>query len=132
MNAIEANVLLTKLSVLETRLRRQNDDDRLALAEMWAELLPDVSLAEALAAGMSLLGRARGGDPAIMPADVRDEAGAAREVSPWPDLNDEITERMMRKDLAALGTTPELYRSDPAVRAQVDAAMDARAIEEAQ
>jgi hypothetical protein len=53
-------------------------------------------------------------------------------VSPWVDRTDEALLAIATRELAALGTTPEEYRKDPVTRARVDAALDAREIEEAQ
>jgi hypothetical protein len=56
-------------------------------------------------------------------------AGETPEASPWEDLTEKLLHARMVRELAELGTTPEEYRSDPATRARVDAALDARELD---
>jgi hypothetical protein len=48
MNALEANTLITKIAHIDPRVKRRNPEEQAQMADTWASLLPDVSLADAL------------------------------------------------------------------------------------
>lgn len=67
MTPVEVNVFLTQAAHLDPRMKRNDPEDQAAMAELWAEALPDVSLADALAVIPVHYRESR--DP-MMPADV--------------------------------------------------------------
>lgn len=66
MNAIEANVLLTKATLIDPRLSRPAAE-RVEQAEAWAAVLADVQLGEAIEA---MRHHYRHESRSLMPADI--------------------------------------------------------------
>ena len=96
------------------------------VVDYWMDTIGDLDFETAVMA----LRRFRRERPGVYlePGHLLELAGVPQE-SEWVDRTDEALEAVMRRDLSELGFTPEQYRSDPAVRARVDVALDARQIE---
>lgn len=75
MNADESNEFLTAAAVIDPKMKRVDIEDRLAMTKMWALMLPEVSMDEAL---WALRDHYRESRDAIMPADVLRRVGARR------------------------------------------------------
>lgn len=129
MTPVEVNAVFTHAAKFDARMKRLNPEDQADMAEAWAAVIPDsVSMVDARLAVEQHYATSR---DVLMLADLLELTRAQPDqVSPWEDLTDTLLEARMVRDLKALGTTPEEYRSDPATRARVDAALDKRQIEE--
>lgn len=112
MTPQEANVLLTKAAVLDPRMKRVNVVEQADMATAWAEVLEDVSLADAL---LVLPVHARESSDPLTPARVFalvDEATSHRP----PNITQERLQGL-RQALTAAGVAPEAYE---AARARLD------------
>lgn len=67
MNAREANVLLTQAALLDPRMKRADPDEQAGMATIWAELLADIALTDALEA---MRDHYRTQHRPLMPADL--------------------------------------------------------------
>lgn len=129
MTPTEVNAVLTFAALLDPRMKRTDPNEMADRAEAWALTIPDEVTVESARAAVTA--HYQRSTDVLMVADLIALAGVA-EVSPWVDRTDEALLAIATRELAALGTTPEEYRSDPATKARVDAALDKREIEEAQ
>lgn len=108
MTPTEANVLLTKAGMVDPRMRRVDPMEAADRAEAWADLLGDVSLADALEA---MHEHYQSSTDALMPAHIMDRVAP---VDPWaalPDVTAEVVEESRVQALAAAGVTEEEFRA---------------------
>ena len=107
MNAREANVFLTKAAMLDPRMKRLDPAEQADMASMWAEVLEDVSLGDALEA---VRVHYRSSGLAITPADVV-RLAQVEEPSPWKDITAEIVAESKARALEAAGVTEAEYEA---------------------
>jgi hypothetical protein len=113
VNAIEANVVLTRAALLDPRMKRVDVAEQADMASAWAEVLVDVELAAALEAVTAHYRTSR--DP-IMPADVLARAGW-EEPSPYENITAQVAAEQKRRALESAGVTEaefEQHQHDPA------------------
>lgn len=113
MNAIEANIVLTRAALLDPRMKRVDLDEQADMAGAWAEVLVDVELAAALEAVTSHYRTSR--EP-IMPADILTRAGW-EEPSSYENITARVAAEQKRRALEAAGVTEaefEQHQHDPA------------------
>lgn len=95
MDAREANVLLTRVALLDPRFGWTDEETQASRAETWADALADVSLEDALAAAVEHYRVTR---DRLMPVDV---------VSRCPAVGDDGEAQARAEWLAARGLTED-------------------------
>lgn len=123
MNALEANVVLTKAALLDPRMKRIDQVEQADMATAWAEALADVDVQEALAAVVAHYRTAR--EP-IMPADILDRVGWEAP-SPYENITARVAADQKRRALEQAGVTEDEFdanKTNPAwIRAHFPDAM---------
>ena len=127
MSPNEVNAVLTYAALFDPRMKRTDELEQADMAMAWAAAIPAGVTVDAARAAVEQHYRSE--RDSIMLADLVALAGVDVAESVYVDRTTEVLEAQMLRDLAELGTTPAEYRSDRAVRARVDAALDARHIE---
>lgn len=96
MSPREANVLLTKVALLDPRFKR-TPEEQAAMAKAWAEILADVSLDAAVAAVNDHYATETRG---VMPADIVAAAPT------WKGISDagNVTERRLAGERKGIGS----------------------------
>jgi hypothetical protein len=113
VNALEANVVLTKAALLDPRMKRVDQVEQADMATAWAEVLVDVDVQEALAAVVAHYRTAR--EP-IMPADILDRVGWEAP-SPYENITAHVAAAQKLRALERAGVTEadfEKHKHDPA------------------
>lgn len=96
-------MLLTRAALLDPYWRRAEPTEQAERASVWAEVLEDVALPDALKA---VDGHYRTKTSTIMPADVLEFVGIVDEAeSSIPDVTAEVVAESKRRALAAAGVT---------------------------
>ena len=98
----EANVFLTKAALLDPRMKRVNPEEQADMASMWAEVLEDVPLADALVA---LTKHYRAESIPIMPSHVLAAIGMHDDTSTLVDITDQVVAESKARALAAAGVS---------------------------
>lgn len=123
MNAREANILLTRVAMLDPYWRRMEAVEQAERAQAWADVLDDVSLTVGLEA---VTAHYRASSTTLMPADVLEYAGVTAD--PWAGVRDLDREAYLEQ-LEAAGVNEaeiEAHRGD---RAWVEAKFGIRELE---
>lgn len=124
MNSGEALALLTKAALIDPRMKRADPHEWADMATAWADVLDDVTLADAADALRRLQRGRRGTDAPILPGDILDEIG---EVVAAPGIGEDLTEQLgMRRALEDAGVTEAEYRAHAHDRAWVEATFGPR------
>ena len=117
-------MLLAKAALNDPRMKRVDPVERADMAEEWAEVLHDVTLADAVTAMREHYASSR---ESIMPADIRTRAGAV-DVGTLPDITAQIVEASKQRMLAAAGVTESEYlehtHDEPWLRAHFPTAFE--------
>jgi hypothetical protein len=101
VNAIEANVVLTRAALLDPRMKRVDEVEQADMATAWAEVLVDVPLKAALEAVAAHYRTSR--EP-IMPADILSRAGW-EEPSPYENITAQVATALKLRALERAGVT---------------------------
>jgi hypothetical protein len=105
---LEVNALLTKAALLDPRMKRTDRTEQADRAEIWAELLVDVELGDALVA---LTEHYRASKDPIMPADILAAVGY-REPDDIPDITSEIIAASKARVLEEHGVTEAEFEAN--------------------
>jgi hypothetical protein len=105
----ETNVFLTEAALLDPRMKRVNEVEQADMASMWADVLADVSLADARAA---MRAHYRSQTIPMMPAHVLERVVVVDEMfSRIPDVTDQVIAESKARALEAAGVTEDEFEA---------------------